>query len=113
MTESQSDDIACPSCRSRQTRPAWVYETFRIRHCASCDLEFVSPIRGQSATFEYYKENYVPRILDLASEKGFIFVSAYLRAPIEKYLPPERRKLALDIGCGPGYLLTALKAWGF
>ena len=103
----------CPVCKSESPQVSWKYKNYAIFDCLRCDLQFVDPMQG--APLEYYQSHYGETITSTLADNvhpGFRYTLRVIQRAVQQYLTPERRK-AIDVGCGPGYLLSELSRWGF
>jgi len=104
---------ACPVCESGEPTESWRYRDYLILQCPDCDLQFSHPMQG--APVEYYQEHYVETIAaHLANDihPGFRYTVNKIKYVTQYYLSPDQRR-AIDVGCGPGYLLSELKQLRF
>ena len=104
---------ACPVCQSPSPSEAWQYNEYQVLACPNCDLQFVYPMLGANADF--YTERYQTTIAAMRADDihpGFRFTVRKIKSVAQNYLEPSRRR-AIDIGCGPGYLLSELTKLGF
>lgn len=102
----------CPLCGD-DSRLAWRYKDFTIFECPNCALHFVYPL--QSASLKYYRSHYgeiIDSTLDGDIHPGFRYTLGVIQRAVQRYLMPNQRK-AIDVGCGPGYVLSELTKWGF
>lgn len=104
---------ACPVCLSTLPTLAWRYGVYAILECPICALQFADPMTAASS--DYYRDRYAE--IDQATlpgnlHPGLRYTIAQLQRVIRCYLQPNQRR-ALDVGCGPGYLLAELTRQGF
>ncbi len=114
----KDEEFACPLCKGTEKVPFLAYKDYPLFECRNCSL--VSPnidmvkleeinyheselveedIRREIiSTFEYRKRTFGPERL------------AYFKEILPRFVPKE--EYLLDIGCGPGYLLSFLKDEG-
>lgn len=91
---------------------------YDIVACESCGFRHVLPLPSLHALEREYRENYYgtekPTFLAHAGEDQpwFALAQADRLESMERLLPPARRRL-LDIGCGPGFFLSAAKQRGW
>src|SRR5713226_529277 len=103
----------CPICQAPSAPLAWRYERYEIFGCPQCQLQFVHPMA--SAPLDYYRERYGETMETTLKDEihpGFRYIVNQLERAIQKYLAPHQRR-AIDVGCGPGYMLFELTRMGF
>ena len=112
--ESAELNVPCPACASPTSASAPLHrhhaqhndETYTLRHCATCELMFWSPLKADPSVYE---------------GEGFEAYEDYHSGarPFPRWAEPlfqslpERKGAALDIGCGDGAVLSRLAAAGF
>lgn len=103
----------CPVCKSESPRFAWQYQHYSIFECLHCKVQFVDPMQG--ALLDYYQSRYDQVLASTLRDDihpGFRYSVREITRAAQRYLTPEQRK-AIDVGCGPGYLLSELSRLGF
>ena len=103
---------ACPICQS-ESKPAWQYQVYAIFECTHCALQFVFPMQGAPAN--YYQEHYTNVVKATQTDDihpGFQYTVNKIHSVVRQCLKPNQRR-AIDVGCGPGYLLSELSRMGF
>jgi len=105
--------LTCPVCKSTSPTHSWSYKEYNIYQCHSCGLEFIYPMT--EAPVDFYQENYGETIKATLVDNihpGFRFILRKVVESSQKYLNSNQRS-AIDVGCGPGYMLAQLKKLGF
>jgi len=103
----------CPICESQAPRAAWQYQTYTIFECPHCRLEFVYP--PQSAPLEFYQDHYTDIMATTLADRihpSFQDTIKKIEQASQRYLLPQQKQV-IDVGCGPGYLLSELSRRGF
>jgi 2-polyprenyl-3-methyl-5-hydroxy-6-metoxy-1,4-benzoquinol methylase len=113
------EPATCPICGP--AAPAVIrydFDPYKVVACSSCGLNYLSPRLTQEAILELYKDEayYNSNIsgqgydeyLEISEnwEKTFTF-------RLKQVAPYKSSGRALDIGCGPGYFLSAAQKMGF
>ena len=116
--------MTCPACRSERSKPAMTVAGHDFHRCADCgSLWIQDPPRTEEL---YSDESYFTAKPDMTAPGGGIapgYTGDYLRdrrnveakfervlEHVERYAPPGR---LLDVGCGPGFLLSVARERGW
>ncbi len=102
----------CPMCANTSPAEAWRYQQFTIFECPECQLQFISPM--QSPPLDYYQEHYQQTMQSALADHvhpGFTYTLKKIAQVRQRYLTAVKPK-AIDVGCGPGYLLWELQNMG-
>jgi SAM-dependent methyltransferase len=108
----------CPSCRSADTAALFGVRGYLVCRCRNCTAGFVSPLPTSQDTPAVYDDQYAGEYL-----KGVMHSPAFaqaralaleraLRQRVPEICDKAGRK-ALDIGCGSGRFLAALRSAGW
>lgn len=104
MSDS-ADPRACPLCGAASHRPRFSVDEFLIIKCTSCSLVYLANPPDETRLYdEYY--NTEPNRNDPQRDAIMAARAGYLHQ-----LNPGLR--LLDIGCGPGWFISAAKSSGF
>lgn len=113
------ETAACPLCGpSAQAVTRYDFAPYRVVVCSSCGLNYLSPRLTQEAILRlykdeaYYNSNISGQGYDEYLEIGDNWVRTFTRR-LKQIAPYQSAGRALDIGCGPGYFLTAARKMGF
>ena len=122
MTNTASPSLetaTCPICgpfASAVTR--YEFTPYNVVECSSCGLNYLSPRMTQEAILElykneaYYNSNISGQGYDEYMEISENWVKTFTLR-LKQIAPYKSAGKALDIGCGPGYFLTAAQKLGF
>lgn len=120
-TASQSDleTATCPLCGdSASATLRYDFSPYKVVACNSCDLNYLSPRLTQEAMLKfykdesYYKSNVAGQGYDEYLEISDNWVKTFTLR-LKQISPYKSSGKTLDIGCGPGYYLTAAQNLGF
>lgn len=116
---SDLETATCPICGpSAQAVPRYDFPPYRVVGCSSCGLTYLSPRLTQEAILKlykdeaYYNSNISGQGYDEYLEISDNWVKTFTRR-LKQIAPYKSAGRALDIGCGPGYFLTAAQNLGF
>ena len=118
-TEVSLESATCPICGPSATAiSSYEFDPYKIVVCASCGLRYLSPRLTEEAILqhyqgeEYYRSNTSGQGYDEYLEIGDNWVRTFSRR-LRELAPFLRSGRVLDVGCGPGYFLTAAQKMGF
>jgi len=107
----RDDTIPCPACTVVAAAPAFVKSGYPFRRCSVCGFLFASPYPTPEQLAAYYNDaSRAPTETHFAkagSRRRRAFVRAFKFLP---YIFPGR--LALDMGCGGGFMVDAFARLG-
>jgi 2-polyprenyl-3-methyl-5-hydroxy-6-metoxy-1,4-benzoquinol methylase len=123
MTKTASptslETAACPMCGpSAQAVLRYNFDPYNVVACSSCGLNYLSPRLTQEAILKlykdeaYYNSNISGQGYDEYMEISDNWVKTFTLR-LKQVAPYKSSGKALDIGCGPGYFLTAAQKLGF
>lgn len=113
------ENASCPICgpdTAAVTR--YIFDPYRVVACSSCGLTYLSPRLTEQAILElykneaYYNSNISGQGYDEYMEISDNWVKTFTLR-LKQIAPYKSAGKALDIGCGPGYFLTAAQNLGF
>lgn len=119
---ASSSDIeisACPLCGpSAQAVVRYDFAPYRVVACTSCGLNYLSPRLTQEAILKLYKDEayYNSNISGQGYDEYLELSENWIKTftlRLKQIAPYKASGKALDIGCGPGYFLTAAQRRGF
>jgi len=126
MTEGRVHYTECPACRSRQINPLFratdytvSKEEFVVWHCSACSLRFTQDVPDEAHIGPYYKsEEYISHT---NTSKGLVNrlyqrvrrVTLRQKVGMVNAATGKTQGRALDVGCGTGAFLNALRAAGW
>ena len=106
----------CSWCGSTDAAPAWPGREprdFQVRRCRRCDHHYTVPILGPDEIGAYYAEAYYGRKNQRFNPLMELLVGWFRRARarrLARYTPVGK---VLDVGCGRGLTLAALRELGW
>ena len=113
------EPATCPICGPDASAVLrYDFDPYKVLACSSCGLNYLSPRMTETAILKLYKDEayYNSNVsgqgydeyLDIGNnwEKTF-------RLRLKQIAPHKSSGRVLDIGCGPGYFLTAAQKLGF
>ena len=113
------EPATCPICGPDTSAVLrYDFDPYKVLACSSCGLNYLSPRMTETAILKLYKDEayYNSNVsgqgydeyLDIGNnwEKTF-------RLRLKQIAPHKSSGRVLDIGCGPGYFLTAAQKLGF
>ena len=120
-TASPSDleTATCPLCGpSAQAVIRYDFDPYRVVTCSSCGLNYLSPRLTQEAILKLYKDEayYNSNISGQGYDEYLEISENWVKTftlRLKQIAPHKSAGRALDIGCGPGYFLTAAQKMGF
>ena len=111
-------EAACPWCGDRRSKPIWRQSSqseFSLQECQGCGLAYTAPQLPQASMMDYYSKSYYGAG-NLRFNRLFEFLVVQFRrrraARLQK-LRGQRTGTILDIGCGRGQFLNALRRRGW
>ncbi len=116
---SDLETVICPICgNSASATVRYDFPPYHIVACTSCDLNYLSPRLTQDAIMKFYKdESYYKSNVSGQGYDEYLEISdnwiKTFTLRLKQISPYKTSGTALDIGCGPGYFLTAAKKLGF
>jgi SAM-dependent methyltransferase len=108
----------CPWCGDRRSKPVWRQTSpseFSLERCEECGLAFTAPRLSLESMSEYYPKSYYGSG-NLRFNRLFEALVGWFRrrrAARLHELRGERAGAVLDIGCGRGHFLNALRQRGW
>ncbi|MBN8657024.1 MAG: class I SAM-dependent methyltransferase [Anaerolineae bacterium] len=109
----------CPICGpSAQAVLRYSFAPYKVVACSNCGLNYLSPRLTQEAILKlykdeaYYNSNISGQGYDEYMEISDNWVKTFTLR-LKQVAPYKSAGKALDIGCGPGYFLTAAQKLGF
>ncbi|MBI5839375.1 MAG: class I SAM-dependent methyltransferase [Chloroflexi bacterium] len=122
MTNASPLDLetaACPICGpSASASVRYDFDPYKVVACSSCGLNYLSPRLTESAILKlykdeaYYNSNISGQGYDEYLDIGHNWEKTFTRR-LKQIAPYKSSGRALDIGCGPGYFLTAAQKLGY
>jgi 2-polyprenyl-3-methyl-5-hydroxy-6-metoxy-1,4-benzoquinol methylase len=113
------ETVSCPLCgTSAQAILRYDFNPYKVVACLSCGLNYLSPRLTQEAILKlykdeaYYNSNISGQGYDEYMELSDNWVKTFTLR-LKQVSPYKSSGKALDIGCGPGYFLTAAQKMGF
>lgn len=113
------ETATCPLCGpSAAAVTRYDFAPYRVVACSNCGLNYLSPRLTQDAILKlykdeaYYNSNISGQGYDEYMEIGDNWVKTFTKR-LKQIAPYKSAGRALDIGCGPGYFLTAAQKLGF
>ena len=106
----------CPWCRSTNAEPPWPGREpreFQVRRCRDCGHHYTVPVVSAAAIGRYYPETYygeVNRRFNPLMERMVGWFRRKRARALQRFAEPGR---VLDIGCGRGLTLAALRDAGW
>lgn len=116
---SDLETVTCPICGpSASAIVRYDFTPYKVLACTSCDLNYLSPRLTQDAIMRFYKdESYYKSNVSGKGYDEYLEISGNwiktFTLRLKQIAPYKSSGKALDIGCGPGYFLTAAKNLGF
>lgn len=118
-SSSPLETVTCPICGpSAQAITRYSFDPYNVVACSTCGLNYLSPRLTQDAILKlykdeaYYNSNISGQGYDEYMEISDNWVKTFTRR-LKQVAPYKSSGKALDIGCGPGYFLTAAQKLGF
>ncbi|NWF64825.1 MAG: class I SAM-dependent methyltransferase [Chloroflexi bacterium] len=118
-SSSELETAACPLCGpSAQAVTRYDFAPYRVVVCSSCGLNYLSPRLTQEAILNLYKDEayYNSNISGQGYDEYLEISGNWIKTftlRLKQIAPYKSAGKALDIGCGPGYFLTAAQRLGF
>ncbi|MCE7859459.1 MAG: class I SAM-dependent methyltransferase [Chloroflexi bacterium CFX2] len=113
------ETAACPICGpSASAVTRYDFNPYRVVACSTCGLNYLSPRLTETAILNlykdeaYYNSNISGQGYDEYMEISDNWVKTF-RLRLKQIAPYKSSGKALDIGCGPGFFLTAAQRMGF
>ena len=109
---------ACPWCSDRRSKPVWRQPSpsqFSLQRCEACELVYTVPQLPLESISDYYPKSYYGAG-NLRFNRLFEILVAWFRqrrAARLHELRGQRAGAVLDIGCGRGHFLNALRQRGW
>lgn len=113
------EPATCPICGpSASAVLRYSFDPYKVVACSSCGLNYLSPRLTQEAILKlykdeaYYNSNVSGQGYDEYLEISENWEKTFTRR-LKQIAPYKSSGRALDIGCGPGYFLSAAQKMGF
>lgn len=122
MTNTASSSLetaTCPICGpTAQAEIRYNFDPHNVVACSSCGLNYLSPRLTQEAILKLYKDEayYNSNISGQGYDEYLELSGNWIKTftlRLKQVAPYKSSGKALDIGCGPGYFLTAAQNLGF
>ena len=122
MTNTASSSLetaTCPICGpAAQADLRYNFDPYNVVACSSCGLNYLSPRLTQEAILKLYKDEayYNSNISGQGYDEYLELSGNWIKTftlRLKQVSPYKSSGKALDIGCGPGYFLTAAQNLGF
>ena len=116
MQDESFEEQRCPFCHANDHRPWWPrheHREFRVCQCQRCDLVYTIPSLSASAMTQYYDAPYYGTgnvRFNVLFERLITWFRNRRARRLRRYISSGR---VLDVGCGRGYVLAALREYGF
>lgn len=113
------ETASCPICGP--AAPAVIrydFDPHKVVTCSNCGLTYLSPRLTETAILELYKDEayYNSNISGQGYDEYMEISDNWIKTftlRLKQIAPYKSSGKALDIGCGPGYFLTAAQKMGF
>lgn len=122
MTNTASSSLetaTCPICGpAAQADLRYNFDPYNVVACSSCGLNYLSPRLTQESILKLYKDEayYNSNISGQGYDEYLELSGNWIKTftlRLKQVSPYKSSGKALDIGCGPGYFLTAAQNLGF
>lgn len=124
MYNTNPAKLCCPFCQSGKTKIAFFLkdhsvskETFSLYDCEDCGLRFTNPIPDETAISKYYQsDDYISHSNTKKGVVNTLYHAArdlMINQKIHWIKSFSSKSTLLDIGCGTGHFMNALKLKGF
>lgn len=113
------ETVTCPICGVSASKVLrYDFAPYKVVACKSCDLNYLSPRLTQDAIMKFYKDEsyYKSNIAGQGYDEYLEISENWIKTftlRIKQISLYKSSGKALDIGCGPGYFLTAAQKLGF
>jgi 2-polyprenyl-3-methyl-5-hydroxy-6-metoxy-1,4-benzoquinol methylase len=113
------EPATCPICGpSAQAVTRYDFAPYRVVACSSCGLNYLSPRLTQEAILKLYKDEayYNSNISGQGYDEYLEISDNWVKTftlRLKQIAPYKSTGKVLDIGCGPGYFLSAAQKLGF
>ncbi len=113
------EPVTCPICGpSASAAIRYDFDPYKVVACSSCGLNYLSPRLTQEAILKLYKdEAYYNSNISGQGYDEYLEISENWEKTftlrLKQVAPYKSSGRVLDIGCGPGYFLTAAQKMGF
>lgn len=111
--------VTCPLCKdSAPATLRYEFPPHNVVACTACDLNYLSPRLTQDAIMKFYKDEsyYKSNVAGQGYDEYLEISENWIKTftlRLKQIAPYQSKGKALDIGCGPGYFLTAAQKLGF
>ena len=111
--ESGEQFQACPGCGNGPTgaQSQFVHGPYHMHACGSCGLAFVHPLPSKDFLKRYYDETYWHQAIQRPRVDSEHYDSGFIADLIRSHHAAASK--VLEVGCGPGMLLSGLRRRGF
>ena len=112
IKKSIFEKVDCPVCKSKNYNLYNIINYFKLVKCNECELIYVNPRPKEDSINNFLKNSKSFEIYSREVEATSSFRQNLIFKPLAKFVQNkfgDKKKELLEIGCGPGLFLQALK----
>ena len=104
--------VRCPSCNSKKSKNYSIINYFKLVECDKCSLIYVNPRPTQEVQIDFFAKSKAMNIYSNMVENTNLYRQELIFRPLVDFIYENFGKKSnnlLEIGCGPGLFLDAMK----